>query len=201
MYKIAISGRANSGKDTTSRYFEDCFNSGWKDKYFTSRNTVTIAFADPIKEMILQMYPGLKREYLFGDSEYRKKIIPGSYYNGESLTIRALLQELGEGCKKYNPKIWIDAFDEKCKIIQTQSKGIELIIASDLRFIDEFNYLKENGFYMIRILRGEDEGMNHVSETQQKQIKNSDFDKIIDNNGSLADLKAQIDEIAKFLKE
>lgn len=199
MYKIAISGKANSGKDTASRYFEDCFNPGWKGRCFTPRKTISIAFADPIKEMILQMYPGLKREYLFGDSKYRKEIIPGSYHNGEPLTIRVLLQEFGEGCKKYNPKIWINAFDAKSKM--AEERGDNLVIASDLRFIDEFNYLKENGFYLIRIIRGEDEGMNHISETQQKQIKNSDFDKIIDNNGSLMDLKTQFDEITKSLKE
>lgn len=199
MYKIAISGKAGSGKDTTSRYFEDCFNPGWEKKCFTPRKAISIAFADPIKEMILQMYPNLEREHLFGDSKYRAGVIPGSYHNGKPLTIRVLLQELGEGCKKYNPKIWIDAFNTKFKM--AQERGDNLVIASDLRFIDEFNYLKENGFYLVRILRGEDESMNHVSETQQKQIRDSDFDKIIDNNGTLLSLHGKIGEIVKSLME
>lgn len=199
MYKIAVSGKANSGKDTISRYFKDCFDPVWENKSFTVHKAVNIAFADPIKEMILQMYPNLEREYLFGDSKYRDSIIPGSYHDGKPLTIRVLLQELGESCKGYNPKIWIDAFDTKFRA--AQFRGDNLVIASDLRFIDEFNYLKENGFYIVRIFRGEKEGMNHVSETQQKQIKDSDFDKVINNNSGLADLRAIINEISKSLKD
>lgn len=197
MYKIAISGKAGSGKDTASRYFENCFNPGWEKKCFTPRKTTSIAFADPIKEMILQMYPNLEREHLFGDSKYRAGIIPESYHDSKPLTIRVLLQELGEGCKKYNPKIWINAFDTKFKM--AQARGDNLVIASDLRFIDEFNYLKENGFYLIRIFRGKEENINHVSEIQQKQIKDDDFDTLIDNNGTLLDLHGKIDEIVKSL--
>jgi hypothetical protein len=157
-----------------------------------------IAFADPIKEMILLMFPQVKREHLFGSSSFRNEAISGAFKDGKPLTIRQLLQDLGESCKQYNSKIWVNVFDHTYK--QAIKDNVDLVIASDLRFIDEFRYLKENGFYLIRLLRNEVLQMNHISETQQSQIRNEDFDKVIYNNSTLEDLRYQVEEIVKMME-
>jgi len=127
-------------------------------------------------------------------------VIPGAVDSkGNPLTIRVLLQEIGENSKKYNPKIWINCFD---KSLQKAVKGgKELVIASDLRFIDEFKYLKEKDFILIRIVRGDNtSSMTHVSETQQDQIKNEEFDLVIQNNDSLSKLGDKAKKLADLMK-
>ena len=151
MYKIAISGKANSGKNTVSQLLCEEIRYNGYDKViplssdFKHTEIFThkiLAFADPIKEMILHMYPQVKRKHLFGSSHLRNKIIDGSFKDGAPLTIRKLLQDLGEGSKQYNPKIWIEALNKS--LIKHQKNNIHVVIVSDLRFIDEFNFLKEN---------------------------------------------------------
>ena len=194
MIKIGISGKANSGKDTLSNLIEDEIN----DLYHTMHLTKIIAFADPIKKIIECMYPQINKEHLFGSSKFRNEIIPGSFKNGLPLTIRVLLQDIGESFKKYNPKIWVNAFDNsftKCK-----NKNYNIVIASDLRFIDEYSYLKDNGFYIIRLVRDDVNMMSHISETQQDQIKDNDFNIIINNNGTIDDLRVQVINLIPSLK-
>lgn len=211
MIRIAISGKAGSGKDTLGNILWSEFAASNNlpitqaristHGYTNIRKKITrknIAFADPIKEMILLMFPQVKREYLFGSSHYRSEPIPSAFKDGQPLTIRKLLQDLGEGCKQYNPKIWINAFNDTYQ--QEIKNNTSLVIASDLRFIDEFSYLKENEFYIIRLLKEEVTHINHVSETQQAEIKDSDFDKVIYNNLTIEDLRLQAQEIVKMLK-
>ena len=196
MIKIAISGKANSGKDTISKMFCELIHPFHK---YTKNHCKIIAFADPIKNIIKTMYPQIDPLHLFGSSEYRGEIIPGSFVDGVPLTIRRLLQDFGEGCKKYNPKIWIDVFDNKLK--KCEKDKINIVIASDLRFIDELNYLRENGFVLIRLLKPDDvPQMSHISETQQNQIKDEEFNFIINNDGTLNDLNNKVLEIVNKIQ-
>ena len=186
MKKIAISGKAGSGKDTLSKFL--CQE---------EENSKKIAFSDPIKEMVRIIYPQIPRKHLFGSSKYRDNIIPNSFKDGIPLTIRHLLQDIGEGYKVYNPKIWIETFHQTVK--KCENKGAKLIINSDLRFIDEFNYLIGEDFYLIRIIKDDVKNINHISETQQDQISNDQFNKIIYNNGSLKELEEQAKKIINSL--
>lgn len=190
MYKIAIAGKANSGKNTLSRFLCEEINE------IVSYPPI-VGFADPIKEMSLIAFPFLKREDFFGPSENRSKVIPNCFKDGKPLTIRILLQDIGEGYKKYSPTIWIDVFNETYK---KYIKKNNFIICSDLRFTDEFNFLKKNGFFLIRLLKNNSSNMNHISETQQNQIKDESFDYIIHNNGTLDDLKIKVREIVNLIK-
>lgn len=189
MYKIAVSGKAKSGKDTLSEFLRDEIEDYYWRTLGISRFSEKIAFADPIKEIILKMYPNLNPEFLYGSSEHRNQIIPGSFKDGKPLTIRQCLQDIGEGFKIYNPKIWINIVDGK---INNLSNEYCLVVVSDLRFIDELTYLKSQGFIFIRIKRNEAEDLNHISEKQQDQILDQEFDFIINNDGTLNDLNDQV---------
>lgn len=190
MYKIAISGKAGSGKDTFCIMLARKLNINYYD---------IIAFADPIKEIGRKMFPHVSHQKFFGPSYKRNEKIPGAIDSkGNPLTIRTFLQEMGEGSKKYNPNIWINCFDKSLK--KSKGNGSNLVIASDLRFIDEFNYLKENDFILVRITRNNGSNMSHISETQQDQIKNDEFDLVFENNNSLTDLENKIASFASLLK-
>ena len=196
-HKIALSGRAGTGKDTVANMLYELFVSDADERFvrlFTRRfngieRFTKLSFAEPIKDIISIMFPAINKEYLFGSSEYRKQIIEGT-----NISIRELLQDIGEHYKKIDPLIWIKALDYKVKNCDSN-----VIVVSDLRFIQEYNYLKENDFVLIRIIKETNSNMTHVSETQQDSIPNDRFDFIINNNGSLDDLNEEVKCIANQL--
>lgn len=191
MILISISGKANTGKNTLSKLLADEIKSrlsDWKGNTF-------IAFADPIKEIVKIMFPNLPKKYLFGSSEFRSKQIPGAFKNGEPLTIRMALTDIGTDFKNYNYNLWLDVFNKRL----AKSFKKSLVIVTDVRFKNEFDYLKQLGFYQIRIYRDEVVKSSHISETNQDTIKDSEFDYVINNSGTLEDLKAQVTKIVDQL--
>jgi|SRR5208283_3652855 len=194
MYKIAICGKANSGKNTLSKMLVKQLRKE-KGKYISA---YYLAFADPIKRMAMCMFPNVPRKYFFGSSQYRKTIIPGAFKNGQPLTVRQVLLDLGtEVGRSYKDDIWLDNFDIAFK----SYKGITVV--TDVRFKNEFNHLKGKGFQQIKLYRNTDEpGINHASETDQNAIPDSDFDFVIHNNQSLYNLKQIItNDIVPRLKD
>lgn len=185
MFKIGISGKANSGKDTLSKMLvkELCSQN--------NKNIVNIqylAFADPIKEMICTMYPSLPKKYLYGPSKFRKEIIPNSFdKNGNPLSVRQLLTDLGTQGRNYDENIWIDNFDKRF------DKKHQLTIVSDVRYRNEFDYLRNKNFFIIRLCRpNNDLNINHASETDQLLINDNEFDYILINNKDIKHLQNEV---------
>lgn len=195
MYKIAITGKANSGKNTLSKIL-------WQQLQSNKKQYVSveyIAFADPIKEMARLMFPQLPRKFLYGSSKLRASPVPGAFKDGQPLTVRQLLIDLGTGVgRAYNETTWLDAFDYRFQ--KALKKKKRLVIVTDVRFRNEFNHLKKQGFFQIRLLRDSDVKINHSSETNQDSIRDDEFDVVIDNNGTLKDLTNRIIEILPQIK-
>ena len=107
---------------------------------------------------------------------------------------REFLQWIGtDWARQKNPNVWIDL---ALKNIENDKN----IYSSDVRFLNEFEALKENGFIIVKIER---EYVNkesisvksHVSENDLNNIEDSRWDYIIDNNGTLEELYKKIDNI------
>lgn len=192
MVKIAISGKAKSGKNSLASFIRNHIDDLQE---FISDNRalptyykpipIIMAFADPIKRAVLDLFPEADRHYLFGPSELREYVIPGEYTDdkGEPLTYRQALMDIGALGRKYNNNFWIDKFDTTMKSIKDSS-----IIASDLRFLNEYEYLKTNNFFTIRIVRDIITKLDDISEIEQDALSNDKFDLVIVNNKSLEDL-------------
>jgi hypothetical protein len=191
MYKISITGKLNSGKNTVAKMLSK--------ELCNDVNVKISAFADPIKKMASIMFPDIPKNHLYGSSHNRSKIIPNAFKNGHPLTVRQLLMDLGtEVGRSYRPTIWIDNMRD-C-IEKSQSNGIAAFIIADVRFVNEFDFLKENDFFQIKIVRNNDLIINHESETSQDGISDSKFNVIIQNNGSLDDLRNKVKNIVDALK-
>lgn len=185
MYKIAIMGKANTGKNTLGKMLVRQIRSR-PFKYYPASY---MAFADPMKEMIRHMYPATPRKFLYGSSKLRNEIVPGAFKDGVPLTVRQLLIDLGTLGRSYNSQIWINNFDQR--LANTYQESI--VVVPDMRFRNEFDYLRDKGFYLIRLYRdtGQPE-IQHISETGQQAIKDEEFDHVLFNNRPLKDIKLEV---------
>jgi hypothetical protein len=187
-YKIAISGKARAGKNTVAEMLTQSL------EYPFSK---IVALADPMKHIVKTMFPEAKNECLYGPSELRSEIIDPKYLNidGLPLTYRQALIDLGAHGRRYNSNIWLNVLVQDAN----RSQDINTYIVSDVRFINEFKYLKESGFSMIRILRRDSTHINDISEIEQESIKDSEFDYVIYNDGTFDELRQQVRNIAHKL--
>lgn len=194
MVRIAISGKAKSGKNSFASFL---ISHATKISTEGLESALILAFADPIKHTVLSMFPKADENCLFGPSELRSEVIPGDYKdkNGNLLTYRQALMDIGALGRSYDENFWIDKFNRQVKTY----RNVELIIASDLRFVNEFEYLKDNSFFTVRILRNDCAIINDSSETEQDTIPNSKFDLIIYNNASINDLDKSAKTLIKSL--
>jgi hypothetical protein len=186
MHKLAISGKMRAGKNTVASIIVE------KMQYPTNQVKI-VGLADPMKHMVKTMFPEASTDYLFGPSELRAQPISPQYLdaNGNVLTHRQALLDLGAFGRKYNKDIWLNCLVEDAKT----AKDISLYIVPDVRFVNEFNYLKQAGFTMIRVRRDGGATANDISETEQDAISDSEFDFVIENNASLNDIRNIVAEL------
>jgi hypothetical protein len=197
MYKISISGKANTGKNTVGKLLVQEIKCHWSPNRFSHQ---FIAFADPLKKMARLAFPQIPRKWLYGSSKFRSEIIPGAFKEGVPLTVRQLLIDLGSDFgRKYQADIWLRNFDNIFnKLVK---KDVPVVIVTDCRFRNEFDHLKDLGFFQIRIIRDHIAKINDTSETNQDGILDSEFDVIIDNNKDKAHLKKQVQQVLPLLHE
>lgn len=183
MYKIAIMGKANTGKNTLAGLLIDEIRANGSNSY------KCMAFADPIKEIVMIMFPRANRNCLYGPSQLRSESIPGAFKDGKPLTYRQALIDVGtEVGRKYSDRIWLENFDHRYESVVS-----DLVIVTDVRFRNEFDHLKEKGFFQIRLYRHTDAPeIQHISETGQSSIKDEEFDYVLHNNKSLEDLQEEV---------
>lgn len=191
MYKIAVCGKANSGKDTVAKIISKILCPEGGDC------AAQLAFAEPIKKIAHTMFPQLPEEYLYGSSKYRSEIIPNAYKDGHPLTIRQVLIDIGTSARAYNKNIWIDALLHKLKGISKDK--FQLAIIADVRFKNEYSALQKQGFYQIKLYRDAYTKIAHESETEQDGILDSQFNSILYNNGTLNELKNNVQKIVELL--
>lgn len=110
---------------------------------------------------------------------------------------RQFLQYIGtEWARNKDPNVWI-------KLALEQAKDKENVFISDLRFPNEFESLKKNGWICVKILRNyseDSEGIgngshNHISETALDGLLDEHWDYILYNNGNLDEFYTQLDKL------
>ena len=107
---------------------------------------------------------------------------------------RELLQSIGTKMREIDPNVWVN------KLIRCvdEHELDENIIVDDVRFVNEYEALRENGFKMVKCLVDEDlrlrnienlygadhsKYMSHVSETSLDHIPEEEYDAIFYNYG------------------
>lgn len=170
---IGICGRQGSGKDTVA----DMINKLTNHKYQRRR------FASKLKECagILLGVPAS----LFEDRDYKD-----SYIESYGMTVREFLQRLGTDAVRNNvhPNTWVTS------LLMDYSDGDDWII-SDVRFINEADYIKFHGGTIIKVNRITKHDL-HPSENELDFII-PDYE--ISNSGSFFDLEYSVKKILNNL--
>lgn len=176
---LAFTGKAGSGKDTAEEYL--------RQFYF-----VKTAFADPLKESCI-----FKFNLSYNDvytQEGKKRFVPEW-----GMTVREILQK--EGTEHTKPfwgndfwcKRWLSTY------AALREQGYVHISVTDARFDDEAEQILSLGGKVIEIVR--DGNGNDDEHASEQGISRHLISHTIHNNGTLADLEANVVAYYKKLKD
>lgn len=202
---IGVCGFIGSGKDTVSDYLQN-FHEFRRE-----------SFASTLKDAVSAVF-GWDRTMLEGRTkearEWREQVDPwwAQRLDMPTLTPRWVLQYWGtEVCRKsFHDDIWIASLENKLR----NSK--DNVVISDCRFPNEIQSIRNAGGKIAWVKRGNlpewydyavsaNQGQNfaiqqlklmkiHASETAWV---GTNFDYVIENNGTIADLYAQLESIVR----
>jgi hypothetical protein len=204
---ISISGKIGSGKDTVAQIIKETTpHYNWQVKKFAGKlkQIASILTAIPIEK--------------FEDQEFKKTYLgkEWEYEDGSPMTVRDLLQLLGTEAMRngLHTDAWVNAlfadyiaedeFTEYYNGTEWATKPIGLIypnwLITDTRFPNELDAVISKGAVTIKVERDVDNtiGVLHASETALNHVTNWDY--VINNNGSMEDLRQQVSDILNELK-
>jgi hypothetical protein len=165
---IGFHGAAGAGKDTAASFLMG-----------RPHNFIRLAFADKLKIGCKAIF-GLTDSQVFGQD--KDKI--DRYWN---LTPREILQRVGTECFRntFDSDIWV-----KAALREVDAKWYDYVI-TDVRFPNEATAIKALGGRVFCISRANAPGLSmaHVSESA---LRDWPFDGVIENNGSLEDLRVAV---------
>jgi len=165
---IAISGKAQSGKDTIGA----CLVS--------QHGFIRVASADALKRIAMRTF---------------------NWDGAKDARGRKFLQDLATAVRGYNPDFWIGITlqeIERMRRPMVTGKAEDFVI-TDVRYKNEADLLKKEGAVLIRIEREGIELFDHESETQLDDYE--DFDYMISNSSSIADLEERVTIILSAIRE
>ena len=192
---IGISGKALSGKDTSANMLEklyahpDMTYESYEKKsqeYHWSYAPVTIThFADSLKEAAMTLC-------ILGDWDVNTQEGKKQKIEWLGITVRELLQKLGTCVRQgIDNEFWIKSLYANCA-------DFDNIIIADVRFPEEVKSIKDRGGVVLRLIRDGAGAGNHISETALDDY--TDWDYVIENNGTLEDLFENLREFSKKFK-
>ena len=185
---IGLAGKKGSGKDTIAEYL--CAQYGF----------INYGFGDPIKEIGRIMFD-FTDEQLYGN---KKEIIDSKW----GITPRDFFQKFGTEYGQFiMPEHFPSVFDDITPrqfwvkrfwiwYSKEKKRNPELkVVISDVRFVHEFNFIKEKGGYILKVVRDLENVDNHLSETELDELSTDEYNYIIYNNSSREDLYEKIVDI------
>ena len=173
---IGLSGYARSGKNTVGQILEDDY--GFRQESFAQALKNVAAEINPVLNDTFGGYRTLAALFLaHRDWDAVKDAVPAA---------REFLQRLGVACRdQIGPDVWVDALARRLSVHPSAR-----YVITDVRFPNEAEFITNRGGQVWRIERSGTRPVNeHTSETALDEWC---FDRIIVNDGSLADLRRAV---------
>lgn len=181
--KVIIGGKFRSGKDTAA------YHMGLAHGYLRT------AFADKVKDVAHDLFPNIPRE-------------PKP---------RKLYVDVGEKAAEIDPQVWIRHVERQIETwIRLQAdmgyKEVNIVV-TDLRKQVEYDWARSSGFTVIRVTAPEDVRIaraveagdtfnaNDLAHETETAIDTFSPDFEVVNDGTVAELQAQIDRIMAEMAE
>ena len=166
---IGICGAMGSGKSTLARAISYRLNNCVADFF-------EVSFSSSIKEMVVDLFGRPAKQVFMSAQLNYEKYKQLKHPCGK--TYRELLQIIGtDFFRSIYPNVWID------QMRMLVSDGDDYVI-SDVRFQNEFDFVKEQGGLMIGLTRNTQHN-SHLSENVLDIVNASDY--IIENQEFTAD--------------
>ncbi|MFF4531452.1 hypothetical protein ACFY1P_19550 [Streptomyces sp. NPDC001407] len=181
---IALIGRARSGKDTIAA------------RLISRYSYTRIAFADPLKEMVLSLDPIVAYEPSgYGPLPTRLSAVVQRFgwerAKDQFPEVRRTLQRSGQAVRDQEPGHWLSLALDKVAVADTWNLPV---VVTDCRYPNEAEALRARGFRLVRVLRPGAAGAApaHESETA---LDDYPTDVSIANVGTLSDLNTLADTL------
>lgn len=185
---IALMGKAGSGKDAVGRRLV-------REWQFTR-----VAFADPLKEMVLRADPVVLYEPAgYGPVPVRLSDVVDRWgwdrAKSRCPDIRRTLQRMGSAVRKQDPGYWVGLAMDKVAVADSWNLPV---VVTDVRHVNECEALKRRGFTLVRVVRPSapylGENADHESETE---LTTYQADVTVSNAGTLAELHRAADRLVR----
>lgn len=169
----------------------------------SGKNTVCDCIKELSKEPLQELY------FAEGIAEIIEKYFPEAWYSEGKP--RKHYQDIGQFMRSINPDVWVN--NTASKYERLKKAGFTDFIVTDLRQHNEYQWLKENGFIIvkvetepeIRIQRMKDSGDNFDFQSLvhpvEQQIKHLPYDYLITNNTTIEDLRVQVADMIAEIRE
>ncbi|MDQ0976662.1 dephospho-CoA kinase [Neobacillus niacini] len=127
---------------------------------------------------------------------------------------RKLYQAIGQLFREFNPDIWVEILDRRLDQITTWfgDENIDIVV-TDLRQENEYKYLKEQGFIIIKVEAEDELRIERIKQSgdtfdhedfyheTELSVDALGFDYLITNNTTIEDLNEQIKFIINEMEE
>jgi hypothetical protein len=176
---ISITGKISSGKDTIADIIM---------QYTPYHDWEIKKFAGKLK-VIAEILSGVPK-INFEDQEFKKQDMGPNW----GMTYRDLLQRLGTEAMRngLHENVWVNALFADYHFNIEEDEQMPNWLITDCRFPNELEAVKAHKGITIKVIRdsGNTVGTTHASETALDDY--TEWDYIVDNNGSIEDLKTQV---------
>lgn len=171
---IGFGHRAQVGKDTAGDWLID---NGWE----------RLAFADLVRRVLYAMDPvvdPISTEYYFCLQNMVDAM--GWDLTKTNTEVRTLLQKLGQGMREIlDPGVWLRPVIKEADRLEEQGHNV---VITDVRYLNEAKAIKDLGGLVVRIDRAVAQRISGEDELGDYD----DWDAVIDNNGSIQELRDQV---------
>ena len=175
---VGLTGYAQSGKDSTA----------------AALGFTRVAFADALKEVVLEMDPwvassvGMHRPL----SDFVE--MHGWEWTKQNTDARDYLIALGDGARRHiSPTVWIDAVKQKINHLVDNGRDVAI---TDVRYANEAELIIHMGGEIWLVQREEAGPANSTeSDSIDRLLLRPGANRVISNDGTLDDLRAKIDSL------
>lgn len=119
---------------------------------------------------------------------------------------RGMYLGIGQQFREYEPNVWINYTDRQIKEYLKENPSGDIVI-TDTRQLNEYKYLKDNGFIVIKVEAKVDTRIKRMQELgdtfstkdlehdTEKQAEAMPFDYLIHNDGTVEELFEKVERV------